>query len=494
MYRIKKQIRVMLMSVLVLAGIFVCGTTVWAASADNSLASLSLSQGNLSPSFVYNVVNYQVSVDNSVSSIEVQARTSHELASIQSGVGTHQLKEGTNTIKVQVAAENGNVAVYTITVTRAESSQASQESAGEDKPVGNEDGSVDAGETQSTDETQDTDAQDSPENDGEDAASAITGADGYTVAEMIPEEMVPAGFTQTLVNYQDGEYPALQFDKGDIILLYMLNEQGEGMLFHYERTSGEVYPFIKLSAGNSYLMVLQAPPEAGLGENYIPATLTIENKNVPTAFRYAEAENTDFYLIYGMNSEGMADWYQYDDAEGTYQRYQEITEAESDITENEEYQFLQTAYNDLSKKYSELKQRDTKYMAILIIVIAILLIAIVNILLLKRERKYTKEEAVSNREEESVKKPKKTRVQAKKKDFIDDFEEEPDFLSGNKGKEKKEELPAKQTKKRSKRREDIFDDNNVDDFFDEEAPLIETRLKDAVSLDDDLEILDLNDL
>ena len=503
MYTIKKQIKVMVMAALCFACMLLCTATVRAASADNSLSSLKLSEGTLSPSFQYNVVNYTASVGSETASIEVQAKPSNGNASVQSGTGTYDLKEGENTIRVVVAAENGNLATYTVKVTRGGSTAAASSDT---------DGNQTAEDGQ--DETADTpeDSQDVPEDGSDGAQNVVTGAEGYTPADTIPESVIPAEFTQTTVSYQDAEYPALRFDKGDVTLLYMVNAENEGMLFLYDTTAGAVYPFIRLSAQDKYLILLPAPAEAALGENYTQVTLTIDNKSVPAAYQKTGSAAAEFYQIYGINSDGTAGWYQYDSVEGTYQRYQETEVTETEVTASDEYQFLQNAYNDLREKYSTLKSRDTRYMAGMIIAIAVLLIIIVNLLLLRKEKSEGSGKAASKEifEEDTPEKENKVKKQKKKErragakelladsgfyekdeDSFEDFEEEPDFLSG---KRKKKEKKEKKEKKRFKKREDIFDDGDEEEYFDEEAPLIGTGVEETSALGDDLEILDLNDL
>ena len=83
-------------------------------SGDNSLSSLSLSHGTLSPSFQGNVTEYTAQVGSDVSSITVNPVTSNSKASIESITGNTDLTEGKNVISVTVKAENGNTATYKI--------------------------------------------------------------------------------------------------------------------------------------------------------------------------------------------------------------------------------------------------------------------------------------------------------------------------------------------------------------------------------------------
>ena len=89
-------------------------------SSDNSLASLKLSSGTLSPAFKGNVTKYKATVGYDVTKVVVSAKTSSSKATIESvtGNGTVKLNVGENTIKIVVKAENGTKATYTIVVTR----------------------------------------------------------------------------------------------------------------------------------------------------------------------------------------------------------------------------------------------------------------------------------------------------------------------------------------------------------------------------------------
>ena len=71
-------------------------------------------------------------------------------------------------------------------------------------------------------------------------------------------------------------------------------------------------------------------------------------------------------------------------------------------------------------------------------------------------------------------------------DFMEEFEEEPEFMSGRKKREK-EKREKKEKRRRSK---DIFDDDDEDNgIFASHDDFIEKE-----SSDDDIEVMDLNDL
>lgn len=88
----------------------------------NTLASLTVSAGELSPAFDGNNTNYEVNVDAKVTSITIDAKATDAKASV-SGTGEHALQVGANTLQVVCKAENGSTKTYTITVNVDETPQ-----------------------------------------------------------------------------------------------------------------------------------------------------------------------------------------------------------------------------------------------------------------------------------------------------------------------------------------------------------------------------------
>lgn len=87
-------------------------------SKTNTLDSLKLSEGKIN--FNKDTLKYNLTVENKVTSIEVDATLTDSKSSFVSGYGPRSvvLKEGTNSILIKVKAENEEVKTYTITVTR----------------------------------------------------------------------------------------------------------------------------------------------------------------------------------------------------------------------------------------------------------------------------------------------------------------------------------------------------------------------------------------
>ena len=102
--------------------------------SDNAdLSNLTLSTGTLDPAFGANTLSYTTSVGNEVSSIAVTPTVDDGAASVTvagepvvsgNASGAIVLDVGANWVPVEVTAEDGTLKTYTITVTRAQSSNA----------------------------------------------------------------------------------------------------------------------------------------------------------------------------------------------------------------------------------------------------------------------------------------------------------------------------------------------------------------------------------
>lgn len=295
-------------------------------SADNSLSSLKLSAGKLSPSFKGNVTKYTATVDYDVTKLVVSAKASNAKATIESvtGNGNVSLKVGENTIKIVVKAENGVQATYTIVVTRKEKETTPSENPSSetpDKPQNNEN-SEQTIETQVEEQTFEYNGQ------------------KLNIIEEIPQEVIPGDFAKENILIDGKETPGLRFTKSELQVLYLENESGYGSLYVYDKAEQEIYPLIRLASEKNYVIVLR-PDDETVPKGFTPCTFSIEGKGTVQAYRYEEqeaetettglfgAENyfaaqpvlSDFYLIYCVNSSGELGWYQFDSVEGTFQRY-----------------------------------------------------------------------------------------------------------------------------------------------------------------------------
>ena len=408
-----KELAVLLLSLLLLMGMVPVQVFATAAdnvesslSADNSLSTLSLSAGTLSPSFQYNVTDYTASVGADVASVEVTAKTSNEFATVESISGNTDLQPGQNTVSVVVKAQNGATATYKIVVTKAQGAQ-------QDQPQ-NVEPSVEEPEAPQ-------EGQDSQQGQG---GIAINGH-SFDLAATVPDDVIPQDFTKDTVTCQGQQVECLRFEKGTLTLVYLTTPSTEvkNTLAVYEEASGTFYPFRRVSQGEaSYLIILNPPAETGLPQEYALSDQSIGGfENVPAFVRAGsapkagegiggiqgaegvESESTlaegGFALIYAASSFGNIGWYSYDKAEATFQRYlptgDSVKNPEGTDQSKEEPSVemlgLQNAYKDLEEKYNQKKDSSRKITAVMIFVIAVLVIVIINLII--RNRKASEEEA-----------------------------------------------------------------------------------------------------
>ena len=255
-------------------------------SSNASLGSLVISAGTLSPEFSAATKDYTATVDYSCSSLAVTANPADSKASVTSVTGNDSLEVGENTVSVVVTAEDGSTSTYNIVVTRR--------------------------------------AEDDPENaDKQDNWKKfdINGTE-WTMVNDIPEDVVPEGFEHSKTAIDGLEYNTLHGTFGDITLVYLQSESGNG-LFVYDAAQNAAYEFVRINSESHFIVVL-LPKVDDVPEGYNEVSLSIEGKGVATAYQ-TKAEKTDdktkdFYLVYAINDNGESGWYIYDSVDGTYMR------------------------------------------------------------------------------------------------------------------------------------------------------------------------------
>ena len=87
-------------------------------SGDATLGSITLSEGRLSPPFSASVENYTVNVPGHIDKISLSGSAHHCGAVVSGGAIEKPLKEGDNSVKIKVMAQNGDTKNYTVNITR----------------------------------------------------------------------------------------------------------------------------------------------------------------------------------------------------------------------------------------------------------------------------------------------------------------------------------------------------------------------------------------
>ena len=305
-------------------------------SSNASLGSLVISAGTLSPEFSAATKDYTATVDYSCSSLAVTANPADSKASVTSVTGNDSLEVGENTVSVVVTAEDGSTSTYNIVVTRR--------------------------------------AEDDPENaDKQDNWKKfdINGTE-WTMVNDIPEDVVPEGFEHSKTVIDGLEYNTLHGTFGDITLVYLQSESGNG-LFVYDAAQNAAYEFVRINSESHFIVVL-LPKVDDVPEGYNEISLSIEGKGVATAYQTkgekTDDQTKDFYLIYAMNDNGESGWYTYDSVDGTYMRTElstpTVAQEENDTTKSE-------LVPGIANKYLVL----AAILVLIIIILALLLLVVI---------------------------------------------------------------------------------------------------------------------
>ena len=327
-------------------------------SSNASLGSLVISAGTLSPEFSAATKDYTATVDYSCSSLAVTANPADSKASVTSVTGNDSLEVGENTVGVVVTAEDGSTSTYNIVVTRR--------------------------------------AEDDPENaDKQDNWKKfdINGTE-WTMVNDIPEDVVPEGFEHSKTVIDGLEYNTLHGTFGDITLVYLQSESGNG-LFVYDAAQNAAYEFVRINSESHFIVVL-LPKVDDVPEGYNEVSLSIEGKGVATAYQTkvekTDDQTKDFYLVYAMNDNGESGWYTYDSVDGTYMRTNlstpTVAQEENDTTKSE-------LVPGIANKYLVLA-------AILVLIIFILLLLLIVSAVKNRRYKAVDDEEDDDSDAEDV--------------------------------------------------------------------------------------------
>ena len=305
-------------------------------SSNASLGSLVISAGSLSPEFSAATKDYTATVDYSCSSLAVTANPADSKASVTSVTGNDSLEVGENTVSVVVTAEDGSTSTYNIVVTR-----------------------------RSEDDPENADKQDNWKK------FDINGTE-WTMVNDIPEDVVPEGFEHSKTVIDGLEYNTLHGTFGDITLVYLQSESGNG-LFVYDVAQNAAYEFVRINSESHFIVVL-LPKVDDVPEGYNEISLSIEGKGVATAYQTkvekTDDQTKDFYLVYAMNDNGESGWYTYDSVDGTYMRTElstpTVAQDENDTTKSE-------LVPGIANKYLVL----AAILVLIIIILALLLLVVI---------------------------------------------------------------------------------------------------------------------
>lgn len=250
-------------------------------SDDATLSSIQVGGANLSPAFAKCKVEYKCYVDNSVTKVNIDAKSSQGGRVEKSG-NTDNLAVGNNYVTITSYAPNGKSMKYTINIIRLEPPTDPPTEAPTDPPT-------------------------------EPPASFKVTMDGkeYNVSSEFDAGKVPDGFEVELGSYNGKDVITATGSATGFTLMYLVDSEGNGNFYVYDGKN--FYPYIVISNSENTYYVFDS--------RKADTSMAGEEKDVKikdTAIKgYVDGE---YIYFYAMNSNKKYSWYSYDTVEGTIQR------------------------------------------------------------------------------------------------------------------------------------------------------------------------------
>lgn len=249
-------------------------------SRDNTLKSLSVSSGTLSPEFKKDVTEYKVEVENEIKKIKINAIANDKEATIK-GAGEKTLKVGKNSYGIVVVAENGKTKTYTVVVTRKE----------------------------------------------EDPVFVTIDDVKYQVVRDLKEVEIPKNFKETTIKIEDKSVMALYDEITKFTLVALKDENSNVKLYICDVDKNTYTLFQEEQLTQERIMILDMPTKI-IPDGYKKYGQYINGNKYEV---YKLNKTSDYALIYALNLDtNSKNLYLYDSEENTIQRY---TKEYSDLLE-----------------------------------------------------------------------------------------------------------------------------------------------------------------
>lgn len=259
-------------------------------SSDNTLSSLQISPGTLSPAFSPEITTYNASVDSDVEELVVSAVANDSNAKVS--VSGRKMDPGRNTTTITVTAEDGSVKKYIIYTTRAAGN--------------NEQETQTEAETQTEVQTEQTDN-----------IQVTIDKVQYTVIQDYSEHELPEGYEETEIDYNGGKIIAGKGLKTGLILMYLESDNGEGGFYVYDETAKTFSPYNTVDEPQVTFVVLPIPDSVNKPDGYTLTRFTMNGKEVDVLI---DADR-QYCLFYGVSSSGEKGWFSYRISDATIQAY-----------------------------------------------------------------------------------------------------------------------------------------------------------------------------
>ena len=262
-------------------------------SSDNTLKSLQISPGTLSPAFSPDRTTYNATVDADVTELVVSAVANDNAAKVS--ISGRRMDPGSNTTTITVTAKDGSVNKYIIYTTRLE------------------DGQEATTEAESKTEAVTEDASQAVNNDG---TVTIDGRK-YSVVKDYSGITIPDGYQEIDYDYNGQKINAVKGIKTGLILMYLESEDGKGGFYIYDETAKTFSPYNTVAEPEITYVVLPITNSLEKPAGYALTRFTMNGKEVQVLM---DADR-QYCLFYGVSSLGEKGWFRYRVSDGSIQAY-----------------------------------------------------------------------------------------------------------------------------------------------------------------------------
>lgn len=271
-------------------------------SSDNTLKSLQISPGTLSPAFSPDRTTYNATVDADVTELVVSAAANDSAAKIS--ISGRRMDPGSNTTTITVTAEDGSVKKYIIYTTRLEDGQeATTEAESKAEEV-----------TETSTQTV-----------NDDGTVTIDGKK-YSVVKDYSGITIPDGYQEIDYDYNGQKINAVKGIKTGLILMYLESEDGKGGFYIYDETAKTFSPYNTVAEPEITYVVLPITNSLEKPAGYALTKFTMNGKEVQVLM---DADR-QYCLFYGVSSLGEKGWFRYRVSDGTIQAYSVVKTTNAD--------------------------------------------------------------------------------------------------------------------------------------------------------------------
>ncbi len=291
-------------------------------------------------------------------------------------------------------------------------------------------------ENEPEDDTDDGTVDDDGANQSADV-SAISG-DGYqpngdhsfdvqgktlTISDDYDSDVIPADFESTKITYNGSEISALKYKNGDVFLLYLTDDDGNGDFYVLDTQQNCVASFIRLGSDDNSLILLLPPTDSLISSSYGKTIFAVDETRGITAYQYNQDAETmkvdivlgEYYYVYGISQNGTLGWFLYDNGTNTFVR--STTDLSVDLGAAEDEKEAGVSENNSLDKMM--------IVGLAALCVLFLVLAIIFGVRSRSARKYIPEEEYEDEDEEEIMtRAERRREERRYRRFMEDYEDD----------------------------------------------------------------------